>query len=68
MPNTIEHQLTPTQVARVQETVRQVETLRSTLNWFLSYIVDEAQLPSTKDGYQLSPDGTKLIGTVEDND
>ena len=59
-----EHPLSPTQIAKVHDLIRQIETTKTTLNWFLTYIVEEAKLPPINGGYQLSPDGTKLIAPV----
>lgn len=38
-----------------------LEPLQIRLNWFLSYVVDEAQLPKNEKGYRLSDDQTQLI-------
>lgn len=59
------HELTAFQQTKVAELLGQMKQLQITLNYMLSYVVDEAGLPTAKTGYQLTDDGKFLIGQVE---
>ena len=59
MPNT-QHTFTDPQRTRVQLMVQQQQRLQETIQFFLSYVAEEAGLPQTPEGYHLRADLTGL--------